>query len=236
MNSGNGLPPGQSESVEFPRFGLGRFARRFPSNLATVALEVRGDVERPIGLGEELAQLPRVEQVSDFHCVTTWSRRAVPWSGFRFSDFYRDIVVPKTGAPPEARLVVFHGQDGYRCCLPIDDLLAADVLLADRLDGQALGLEHGAPLRLVAAAHYGYKNVKHLSAIEFWRDRRNYRFPRPYPGLLDHPRARVAFEERGVGLPGWVFRYLYRPLVGPTIRNFRKAVAEYRARGRSRSE
>jgi hypothetical protein len=46
---------------------------------------------------------------------------------------------------------------------------------------------------------------------------------------MDHPRARVALEERGKGLPGWMFRVLYRPLVGPTVRNFRKAVEQYRA-------
>lgn len=229
MNAGKALPPGQVESREFPRFGLGRFARRFPANLSTPDIALRGDIERPSSLGAALAQLERVEQVSDFHCVTTWSRRELRWSGFRFSDFHRQLVVPLAAPADDAKLVVFHGQDGYRCAMLLEDLLAADVLLADRLDDQALGLEHGAPLRLIAPAHYGYKNVKHLAAIEFWRDRRNYRFPLPYPGLMDHPRARVALEERGKGLPGWLFRYLYRPLVGPTIRNFRKALNEYRA-------
>jgi DMSO/TMAO reductase YedYZ molybdopterin-dependent catalytic subunit len=33
-----------------------------------------------------------------------------------------------------------------------------------------LTVAHGAPLRLVAPAHYGYKSAKHLSRIEFWRD------------------------------------------------------------------
>jgi DMSO/TMAO reductase YedYZ molybdopterin-dependent catalytic subunit len=50
--------------------------------------------------------------------------------------------------------------------LLLSDLLAAEVLLADILDGLPLSMEHGAPLRLVAPAHYGYKSVKHLSGIE----------------------------------------------------------------------
>ncbi len=232
MSADTALPPGQRERDDFPRFGLGRFARRYPPNLTAPALEIRGDVARALSLGAELAQLPRVKQVSDFHCVTTWSHRSLRWSGYRFADFYQKIIVPQAVPEATATLVVFRGEDDYRCAMQLEDLLAADVLLADRLDDQPLGLEHGAPLRLVAPAHYGYKNVKHLAAIEFWRDSRHYRFPLPYPGLMDHPRGRVALEERGKYLPGWVFRYLYRPLIAPTVRNFRKAAAEYRARTR----
>lgn len=77
---------------------------------------------------------------------------------------------------------------------------------------------------LIALAHYGYKNVKHLIAIEFWRDRRGYRFPLPYPSLMEHPRARVALEERGRFLPAWLFRALYRPLIVPTQWLFRTAM------------
>ena len=102
--------------------------------------------------------------------------------------------------------------------------MRGDVLLADRLNGLPLTLEHGAPIRLIAPAHYGYKNVKHLSRIEFHRNDRTYR-PAAYR-FMDHPRARVSFEERGRGIPGPVLRYLYRPFVRPTISRFRKAIAE----------
>jgi hypothetical protein len=46
---------------------------------------------------------------------------------------------------------------------------------------------------------------------------------------MDHPRARVAFEERGRGLPGWVLR-LYRLIIPLTIVNFRMALRRHRAR------
>ena len=48
----------------------------------------------------------------------------------------------------------------------LEDALADDVLLADRLDGAPLDAKHGAPVRLVAPAHYGFINVKHLCRIE----------------------------------------------------------------------
>jgi hypothetical protein len=43
---------------------------------------------------------------------------------------------------------------------------------------------------------------------------------------MSHPRARVADEERGQWLPGWLLRYLYRPLVRPTIARFERVSGE----------
>jgi DMSO/TMAO reductase YedYZ molybdopterin-dependent catalytic subunit len=176
-----------------------------------------------------LGGLPRVEQVSDFHCVTTWSVRAVRWGGVRFADFHR-LVLREARPADDARFVVLRGADGYRSILLLEDLLHDDVLLADTLEGEPLPIQHGAPLRLVAPAHYGYKNVKHLMAIDYLRDRRRYRFPLPYPALMDHPRGRVALEERACVLPGRLARILYRPLIAMTVRNFRRALTDRSAR------
>jgi hypothetical protein len=96
----------------------------------------------------------------------------------------------------------------------LEDALAADVLLADRLDGERLGVDHGAPIRFVAPAHYGCKSVRHLNAVELWRDARNYRFPGPRL-LMNHPRARVRHEERGTVLPPWFFRRVWPALIPP---------------------
>jgi DMSO/TMAO reductase YedYZ molybdopterin-dependent catalytic subunit len=157
--------------------------------------------------------------------VTTWSKRGLRWSGFRFRDFYRTIVEPKAAVQPGAELVVLRSHDGYDQSLPLEDLLAPDVLLADRLGGEPLSIAHGAPIRLVAPAHYGYKNVKHVRSIEFWRDAREYRFAGP--GFMDHPRARVALEERGRGVPAWVLRKTYPILVPPIRWLFRVALARH---------
>jgi len=216
------LPPGQYELLEFPRFGLARFADRFPKWVDRIELEIAGDVKDPASVCAELDTLARIEQVSDFHCVTTWSCRSLRWSGYRFSDFFERIAVPRTNPAGEARLVVLRCQDGYRASLPLQDLLTGDVLLADRLNDLPLTIEHGAPIRLIAPAHYGYKNVKHLTRIEFHKDGRAY-LPPAYR-FMDHPRARVAFEERGRGIPGPLLRHLYRPFVRPTISRFRQAM------------
>lgn len=220
------LPPGQREIAGFPRFGLTPFAERFPGYTDAPRLRVLGDVETALEIADAMSGLERVTQISDFHCVTTWTRRSLEWSGVRFAEFYRRIVVPQAKPADGATFVVLRAQDGARTSLPLEDLLADDVLLADRLGGHPLPVEHGAPLRLVAPAHYGYKSVKHLDRIEFWRSDANYR---PF-GLrfMVHPRARVALEERGQWVPGWLLRRLYRPLVASTVARFERAMAQRR--------
>jgi DMSO/TMAO reductase YedYZ molybdopterin-dependent catalytic subunit len=166
-----------------------------------------------------------VEQVSDFHCVTTWSRRSLRWGGVRFVDFYNAVVLPKARPFSSATLVALRGQDGARTGMLLTDLLGQDVVLADTLEGKPLTVGHGAPVRLVAPAHYGYKSMKYLARLEFRSADSSYRVS----GLrfMDHPRARVALEERGQWVPGWLLRYLYRPLVSGTIAHFAEALVQH---------
>ncbi len=217
------LPPGQKERADFPRFGVGKYAELVPRLPEVFQLEVGGDLVDDQVLGtDDLAALPRVEQVSDFHCVTTWSKIGLRWEGVRFSEFYERLVQPHLAKEPG--FVVFRCLDTLVTGLPMEDALAADVLLADTLDGQPLGLLHGAPLRLVAPAHYGFKNPKHIHRLEFWEEAQKLKSG--IDALLDHPRGRVALEERGA-LPGVILRYLYRPVVTSTVRQFDRAFKKW---------
>lgn len=221
------LPRGQQAVEVFHRFGLTHFASRFPGDAMAPSLEITGRVANVMRLPDALHGLSRVEQVRDFHCVTTWSVRALRWEGVRFADFFSHVLRPQAQPHDGATLVAVRGQDGARTALPLEDLLAPDVLLADRLNGGPLSVDHGAPLRLVAPAHYGYKSVKHLCRIEFRFPSEGYRVS----GFrfMDHPRARVAMEERGRVLPGWLLRYLYRPLIPATVAVFAKDSHKRRA-------
>ncbi len=216
------LPLGQIETAEFPRFGLTPFAVRFPEELGPPRISIAGDVAAPVVVEQQLGPLEYVTQASDFHCVTTWSHRGIEWSGVRFVDFYRQIVQPLAQPAADVKFAVLRGQDGARVIMQLEDLLAPDVLLADRMDGEPLSIAHGAPLRLVAPAHYGYKSIKHLNRIDFFRSDAGYR---PF-GLrfMEHPRARVALEERGQWFPGWLLRHAYRPLIGGTVKRFAEAL------------
>lgn len=215
------LPPGQRALPNFPRFGSVAFSRR-AFNTTDIRLEITAAPQRPLVLtATELATLTRVSLTADFHCAAGWSHRGLEWSGFHFRNLWEMLIVPNAPRANEYRFVVLRCRDGYRTSLPLADLLAPDVLIADRLNDQPLSVEHGAPLRLVAPAHYGYKSAEHLDRIELRADDLGYRTQ--LPRLLDHPRARVALEERGQWLPGWLSRYLFRPFIGLIIRKLNPA-------------
>lgn len=205
------LPPGQTAD-DLRRFGLPAYATRRPTLPAEPRLVVRvGQCGRDDVPVTALLKTHRVNHVGDLHCVTTWSAVDLRWSGVAFR-MVHEWVHDRFGVPPSARWVRFRGLDGFHCCLRIDDAMAADVLLADQLGGQPLTPDHGAPIRLVAPAHYGYKSVKHVAAIDYLADYR----PGP-AGWMAHPRGRVAHEERSRYLPGRVWRPVWRAAV-PLVR------------------
>ncbi|MGI9404880.1 MAG: molybdopterin-dependent oxidoreductase [Hyphomicrobiaceae bacterium] len=220
MTSSRPLPPGQREWPTFPRFGLPPFAKIWPEVPEKPAIAIDGDVETPLSVTlDDLAGLERVDQVSDFHCVCTWSRRNVRWGGVRFRDFYQAIVVPRAGADDGVAHVRVIGADGYRADLHLEDAFDPEVLLADTLDGEPLPLAHGAPLRLVSPAQYGYKSVRHVRKILFTVEAKTLA---GVTGLLAHPRGRVAHEERSRGLPGSVLRRIYRAGLPAALWYFRR--------------
>lgn len=175
-------------------------------------LAVTGATEQELSLPltELLDTLPRVEQTADFHCVATWSATGLHWSGVSFRQFWEQVVVPRCRPAADVVAVIAHGSDGVTSVIDLRDALADNVMLADRLDGQPLDERHGAPLRLVSPSQYGYKNIKHLIRIEATRT-----FPRPGVVLGEHPRARVAFEERDPYLNARLYRLIGRALIPP---------------------
>jgi DMSO/TMAO reductase YedYZ molybdopterin-dependent catalytic subunit len=193
------LPAGQT-TAPLRRFGLPVFAAVRPNMPARPAVTVTGAVRHPTQLEvfDLLSAGARVDRVADLHCVTAWTATGLRWSGVRFADVHQRLA-SLVDLHPAVAWVTFGGLDGYRSCLRLDDALQA--LLVDRLDGAPLPADHGAPLRLVAPAHYGYKSVKHLYAIEYRRA-----YDPGSAGWLAHRRGRVAHEERSPLLPGWVWR------------------------------
>lgn len=210
--AGTALPPGQV-AASLRRFGLPQFARVRPQPPAHPVITVTGLVARPAQLpvADLTGSAPRRDQRSDLHCVTTWTARDLAWAGVPFRAVHETLAT-RVGIAAAAAWVTFSGLDGYRACLRLDDALADDVLLADHLDGAPLGAGHGAPVRLIAPAQYGYKSVKHVCAIEYRRD-----YDPGSARFAAHPRGRVAREERSRHLPGPVWRLIWRATL-PKVR------------------
>lgn len=214
-----GLPPGQRHVVTMPRFGMRPGLSPPPAPLRPT-LSISGDISSRTVVGlDDLSALPRTEQTSDFHCVTTWSATNLQWEGWRLRDLWERIVEPIAGPVGPITHIRAIADDRYSSVLPIEDALADDVLIADRLNGQPLAPLHGAPLRLVAPAHYGYKSVKHLAALTV-----HTAAPRASGGSMQHPRGRVAHEERHGWIPGPLLRWPYRLLVVPAALRARRSL------------
>jgi DMSO/TMAO reductase YedYZ molybdopterin-dependent catalytic subunit len=218
------LPPGQHPIDGFPRFGT-HLHRPPPAVPIDPVIEISGAVAESFAVPlAELATLPRRELTADFHCVAGWSATNLRWEGVAFETFYRMIIEPSVQPDTSVTHLVFEGLDGYRSTVSIEDALAEDVLIAERLDGRPLDDDHGAPARLVSPNQYGFVSTKHLCHIELHtaEPSENYH-PSPIVQLglqlvKPHRRARVWQEERHRYLPAWALRPVYRHVIPPIRR------------------
>lgn len=156
------VPPGQRLAKRWPVLSVER-TPKFDGTKWDVVVD--GLVENPMKwTWKEFLELPKVEQVSDLHCVTTWSLLDQKFSGVAFSTIV-DIVQPK----PEAEYVTFEADSGYTTALPLKEgyLLENDVMLAYEHDGKPLPPDHGGPLRSLVPQLYLWKSVKWLVKMTF---------------------------------------------------------------------
>jgi DMSO/TMAO reductase YedYZ molybdopterin-dependent catalytic subunit len=157
---GERLPPGQHVVTNWPVLDLGN---RPDVPRETWTLQIDGLVANPVTLGwGELMALPQTHNVSDIHCVTSWSRYDNQWDGVSTRDLL-DLVRPL----PEATAVTLHGADRYDTNLRLEDFAAEDALVAHRWSGAPLTRDHGGPVRLVVPHLYFWKSAKWLNRIEF---------------------------------------------------------------------
>ena len=213
------LPPGQRAVEGFPRFGVD--TRRPPPSVATGSvIQVTGEIGHPVTLDAAILEgVPRLDVNADLHCVAGWSAVGLAWEGWAFRDIYDLLIRPALAEDAVVAFFVFVGADGYRSIVAFEDAVAENVLLADRLDGQPLSREHGAPVRLVSPDQYGFISTKHVCRIElyvaeppaFFHPTRSIQ--RALRTVRPHPRARVWREERHRYVPSWIIRPIYHRLV-----------------------
>jgi len=164
------LPIGQHEVKNWPVLDLGELPQ---VELKDWKLDVTGRCENPFTLSwDEFMQLPQVEDVSDFHCVTTWSRYNNHWKGVRFSTI-AERAVPTS----DAKYVLCTGYDfmpgsyiPYTTNLPLARAVEDDVLLVHTWEGAPLPREHGGPCRMITPKLYAWKGAKWIRKIEFLAD------------------------------------------------------------------
>jgi DMSO/TMAO reductase YedYZ molybdopterin-dependent catalytic subunit len=155
----NRLPPGQRLVTNWPVLDLG-----VKPDIAKAdwRLTVDGAVANPISWDWAAYQAqPQVEDVSDIHCVTQWSRFDNRWSGVAASHLL-SVVQPL----PNANVVVLHGADGYTTNITLERFAGDDCLIAHAHDGVPLPRDHGGPVRAIIPRWYFWKSAKWLTRIE----------------------------------------------------------------------
>ena len=180
------LPTGQHAVPNWPVLDLGEH----PSvSLPEWKLEVGGLVENPFTLTwDQFLALPQAEDVSDFHCVTTWSRHDNHWRGVRFRTI-AELAIPMG----EARFVLCTGYDfepgtftPYTTNVPLERAIEDDVLLVHTWEGKPLPREHGGPCRMITPKLYAWKGTKWIRKIEFLaEDRKGFWEERGYSNTAE---------------------------------------------------
>ena len=157
------VPPNQRLTSSFPVLHVGSVPRFDPKTWDFIVEEL---VENPVRLSfDEFLKLPKVVSVSDFHCVTGWSKLNNRWEGVLFKTVV-DLVKPFK----DAKCVTIVAEGDYTTSLPLDELLGDDVLLAYGFEGKLLEPVHGGPLRLIVPKKYAYKSAKWVRKLRFTKE------------------------------------------------------------------
>lgn len=153
------VPPGQYLTEKFPVLTVGRNPK---FDLDDWDLRVDGEVATPLSLTwEQLQALPQAEVTVDIHCVTRWSKLDTEWRGVRVRDLLEHAVPTASGTH-----LMAHCDGGYTTNLPLEAIMADEVLVAHTYAGRPLEADHGAPLRLLVPKRYFWKSAKFLRRLE----------------------------------------------------------------------
>ena len=143
---------------EYQALAAGRFA--------DWRLQVDGLVARPLSLTlAQLRAMPRRDQITRHDCVEGWSAIG-QWHGTPLK-----LLLAQAGLRSSARFVVFHCADRYGArpyyeSLDLVDAFHPQTILAWGMNGHMLDIGHGAPIRLRAERHLGYKHAKYVMRVE----------------------------------------------------------------------
>jgi DMSO/TMAO reductase YedYZ molybdopterin-dependent catalytic subunit len=157
-------------------------------------LSVGGLVDTPLELSmDQIRALPQRAQITRHDCVEGWSAIG-QWTGPQLS-----AILAQAGVQSAARFAIFRCADSfaqgayYESC-DLDDAMHPQTIIAHLLNGEALPVINGAPLRLRLERQLGYKQAKYLTGIElvasldgigegkggYWEDHHGYQW---YAGI-----------------------------------------------------
>ncbi|MEE3715352.1 sulfite oxidase-like oxidoreductase [Tumidithrix elongata RA019] len=155
----NRIPPGQRLTNGFPIMTYGTTPQVTTEEWQ---FKVWGLAKEITLSWSDLMALPQHDFTIDFHCVTTWSKLDVQWTGVKVLDFMKLVELD-----PKAAHVLQHCYGGYTTNIALDDFLLEQNFFAHTLQGKPLPVDNGGPLRLVVPHLYAWKSAKWINGLEF---------------------------------------------------------------------
>ena len=122
-------------------------------------LRVSGAVQSPAAYSAaDLLECPRAEVADDFECEEGWEVPKQRWAGVRL-----DSLLDRSHPGPDVAWVTL-GAGDFSIALPVDE--AREAIVALSLNGEALPVVHGGPMRLIVPGDRCYTSIKWLDRIE----------------------------------------------------------------------
>jgi DMSO/TMAO reductase YedYZ molybdopterin-dependent catalytic subunit len=129
-------------------------------------LRVTGLVDDPkvFTYGQVINNYDSYQKLVTLHCVEGWSVKIL-WEGVLVRD-----LISGAGPKPEAKVVIFHAEDGYTTSFPIEYIMDNNIIMAHKMNDVTIPPERGFPFQLVAESKWGYKWIKWITEIELSDD------------------------------------------------------------------
>ncbi|MFC1593251.1 molybdopterin-dependent oxidoreductase [Candidatus Omnitrophota bacterium] len=125
-------------------------------------LEITGLVENPQSYtyNEVISKNQLYKKVVTLNCVEGWSA-TILWEGLLVRD-----LLEEANPLANAKVAIFHAQDGYTTSLPIEYIIDNNIIMAYKMNEITLPAERGFPFQLITESKWGYKWIKWITKIE----------------------------------------------------------------------
>lgn len=148
--------------------GTDEYAGWVADGFESFRLKIFGLVNKPLSLSmAQIKSMPARTQITKHDCVEGWTAIG-EWHGPQVG-----ALLKLANVQSRAKYVVFHCADHYHgAALPyyesldMFDAFHPQTILAWAMNGSAVTVPHGAPLRLRAERHLGYKQAKYVKGLE----------------------------------------------------------------------
>ena len=148
----------------------GAFKKLQAGGFADWRITVDGLVDRPGAFSlQQLKSYPSRSQITQLACEEGWSYVA-EWTGVPLSH-----VLKVAGIQPHAKYVVYFSIDpDWWDSIDMGDALHPQTFLAYGMNGGALPVGHGGPVRMRVPRQLGYKNVKFITHLAITDDLKKF--------------------------------------------------------------